>query len=46
MQLIAGYRCADDVLAEPGVEASGEAERVLHTLFGGQEPYVWKADRF
>jgi predicted acetyltransferase len=46
MQLIAGYRRADDILEEPDVEASDGVARLLDVVFGGQEPYVWKADRF
>jgi hypothetical protein len=46
MQLVAGYRRADDVVSEENVHASEGAEPVLDVLFGGQEPYVWQSDRF
>lgn len=47
IQLMTGYRWADDVLAtEDGVEAEGEASAVLSALFGGILPFTWKADRF
>lgn len=45
-QLVVGYRIADDILGDPGVESEGEVARLLTVLFGGQEPYVWEADKF
>jgi predicted acetyltransferase len=45
-QLVIGYRSADDLLADSGVAAEGDAEALLKVFFGGQEPYVWKADEF
>jgi predicted acetyltransferase len=46
MQLLVGYRRADDVLADPDVESWGPAQDVLDLLFAGQVPYVWQTDRF
>jgi predicted acetyltransferase len=46
MQLMVGYRSAADVVSEPNVESAGKALAVLDALFGGQSPYVWRADRF
>jgi len=46
MQLVVGYRAADDVLSDLGVRTEGEAEALLDAFFGGQSPYVWRADRF
>jgi len=46
MQLVVGYRSAEDVLLDEGVEARGPAAEVLDVLFGRQSPYVWLADWF
>jgi len=45
-QLTVGYRTADDVLSDPGVEAEGDLRSLLEALFGGQAPYMWCPDRF
>jgi len=45
-QLVVGYRQADDVLGDEGVESEGDAEGVLDVLFGGQHPFSWQADCF
>ncbi len=46
MQILVGYRAADDVLSDPDVQSQGDAAALLEVLFGGQEPYVWKPDWF
>jgi predicted acetyltransferase len=46
MQVVVGYRPAWDVLAKDDVEATGPAQELLEALFGGQVPYVYRADMF
>jgi len=46
MQLLVGYRRADDVALEPDVTVDQEAIPLLDALFGGRSPYVWQPDRF
>jgi hypothetical protein len=46
VQVMVGYRSAADVLSESDAEAEGEAALVLDALFSGQQPYVWRPDRF
>ncbi|MCK4283506.1 MAG: GNAT family N-acetyltransferase [Candidatus Brocadiae bacterium] len=46
MQLVVGYRAADDLLADPDVTAEGDVRALLEVLFGGLSPYVWRVDTF
>jgi predicted acetyltransferase len=46
MQLVVGYRAADDLLTDRDVTAEGDPQELLGILFGGLSPYVWRADVF
>lgn len=46
MQLISGFRCADEIIGDPSVRSSGGAREMLISLFKQANPHYWIADKF